>query len=447
MKPYAEYKESGIEWIGGIPSHWEQSKISWCFSTIGSGTTPKSDNAEYYDNGFIDWVITGDLNDGVLAKTSKKITQKAVDECSALKLFPKGTLLVAMYGATIGKIAVMDFDGYTNQACCAIANSQKVLTKIAYYWFLANKQNIINMSYGGGQPNINQDIVKALKIVFPSLDEQQSIADFLDDKTAKIDVLIDIKRKQIELLKEQRTAVINQAVTQGLDPNAEMKDSGIEWLGDIPKHWEVKRLRYVFGLNTGLSITKEDLQENGVLIVNYGDIHTKYGFGLDLSRDELKCVDEKYIVSKKSALAVENDFVFCDTSEDIEGSGNCVYIRKTNGSQILAGSHTIIAKPIIEVKSRYLAYLFGASSWRTQIRSKVYGTKVYSISQKILKDVVSLLPPLFEQQQISDYLDKETIKIDDSISKAKKQIGLLTEYRTGLVSEAVTGKIDVREAI
>jgi len=112
LDPNVEMKDSGIEWLGKIPKHWELSKVNWCFSLIGSGTTPKSDNADYYDNGSIDWVITGDLNDGILKTTSKKITQKAVDDCSALNLFPKGTLLIAMYGATIGKVAIMDFDGY-----------------------------------------------------------------------------------------------------------------------------------------------------------------------------------------------------------------------------------------------------------------------------------------------------------------------------------------------
>jgi type I restriction enzyme, S subunit len=435
MKPYAEYKDSGVEWIGEIPSHWDRSKVSWSFSSIGSGTTPKSDNADYYDDGFIDWVITGDLNDGLLTTTSKKITQKAVDECSALKLFPKGTLLVAMYGATIGKIAIMDFDGYTNQACCAIADSQKVLTKTAYYWFLANKQNIINMSYGGGQPNINQDIVKALKIVFPSTDEQQAIADFLDDKTANIDKLIDTKRKQIELLKEQRTAVINQAVTKGLDPNAEMKDSGIEWLGDIPKHWKVKKLKYSSSVNDE-ALAEDTSAEHEFKYVDIGSVDAVEG----ITKKELMCFGEA--PSRARRIVKKGDTIVSTVRTYLRAIAT---IDDDEKNLVVSTGFAVVRSKGID--SKCLSYSLRSPYFVETVVSRSVGVSYPAINASDLGNIKIIVPASSEQQAIADFLNKKTEEIDGTISKAEKQIELLTEYRTALISEAVTGKIDVREAV
>ena len=215
---YPVYKSSGVEWLGDIPEHWEVHKINRCFRTIGSGTTPQSGEPKYYKNGTISWVITGDLNDGILEKSSKYLSETALKEHSALKIFPPGTLLIAMYaGATIGKVAILNFEGCTNQACCALYGSKNVDTKFTFYWFIGQKKNIINLSYGGAQPNISQQTIKSLKISVPPLSEQKAIANFLDDKLVKIDKCITLIEKEIKLTQEYRTSLISETVTGKID--------------------------------------------------------------------------------------------------------------------------------------------------------------------------------------------------------------------------------------
>ena len=209
-------KDSGVEWIGEIPAHWKLYKITQIFNLISSGTTPASTNLEYYD-GSIPWVNTGDLNDGYIYDTPKKVTEIALIECSALKLFPVNTLLIAMYGATIGKLGITKIVASTNQACCALANPQNAIVKFVFYWFLANRNNIISMAYGGGQPNISQNLIKSLRVPLPKIEEQKSIVSFLDQKTAEIDSLIADIQIQIAKLKEYRQALISEAVTGKID--------------------------------------------------------------------------------------------------------------------------------------------------------------------------------------------------------------------------------------
>jgi type I restriction enzyme S subunit len=217
LNPKAKMKDSGIEWLGEIPEHWEMRKVSRSFSLIGSGTTPKSDEISYYENGDINWIITGDLNDGLLLESSRKVTSKALEDYSTLKIYPRGTLLIAMYGATIGKVSIIEIEGCTNQACCALYGGDLILNKFAYYWFIANKPNVISLGYGGGQPNISQDLIRNLKISTPPVSEQHTILDYLDSQTTKIDKSISDAEKQIDFLKEYRTALISEAVTGKID--------------------------------------------------------------------------------------------------------------------------------------------------------------------------------------------------------------------------------------
>ncbi|RVU90000.1 restriction endonuclease subunit S [Flavobacterium columnare] len=205
-------KDSGIEWLGEIPEHWEVNKISRVFDSIGSGTTPTSSNLEYYQDGNHSWLITSDLNDSYIFETSKKITDAAVYDFSALKLFPSNSLVIAMYGATIGKTGLTKIECYTNQACCVISNSTKVHIRYAHFYFIAMKQNLVNLSNGGGQPNISQGIIRDFKIVYPNLIEQEKIINFLENKIEETDLTIQKIIKTINLLKEKRTAIISAAI-------------------------------------------------------------------------------------------------------------------------------------------------------------------------------------------------------------------------------------------
>lgn len=216
LDPNAEMKDSGIEWIGEIPQDWEMKKLNYIFKDIGSGTTPSSTNTLYYsdnDNDYF-WLQTGDLNDGYIFETSKKITKLAVEECKSLQLFDAESIIIAMYGATIGKLGILKINSYTNQACCVLSNPQNNNSKYIFYWLLCNKDNIINLSFGGGQPNINQNIIKSLKIsISPNFNTQKTIADYLDKKCSEIDNVIEEKKELANKLKEYKNSLIYECVT------------------------------------------------------------------------------------------------------------------------------------------------------------------------------------------------------------------------------------------
>jgi type I restriction enzyme S subunit len=214
------------------------------------------------------------------------------------------------------------------------------------------------------------------------------------------------------------------------------KASGVEWLGEVPEGWEVKPLRNVFKFSKGLTITKEDLRDDGICCVNYGEIHSKYGFRLNPDIHPLRCVEPRYLNTHPEALIRDGDFVFADTSEDLEGSGNFTHLRSEN--PIFAGYHTIIGRPRKGVSPLLLAYQIHSPAFRSQIRRQVKGVKVFSISQGILKGVQCLIPPLSEQRAIASFLDRETAKLDGLVAEQRRLIALLKEKRQAVISHAVT---------
>lgn len=218
------------------------------------------------------------------------------------------------------------------------------------------------------------------------------------------------------------------------------KDSGVEWIGEIPKEWEVKRFGYMFLLGRGLNITKEDLKDEGIPCISYGEIHSKYGFEIIPEKHELKYVDRKYLEHNESSLLRYGYFVFADTSEDIKGSGNFTYLN--SDIPVFAGYHSIIAQLRKRQHFRYIAYLFDALPFRAQIQCKVSGTKVFSITQTILKSTKLLLPSMDEQKMIVNFLDKKISSIDALIADKQKLINLLQEKRQAMISEAVTKGLD-----
>lgn len=216
LNPDAPLRPSGIDWLGDIPQHWEIIKTAWLFDNIGSGTTPISGADEYYKDGTVNWLQTGDLNDGIITETSKKVTEYAV-QSRGLKLYPKGSLVIAMYGATIAKLGLLDIYTTVNQACCVLGNSDKIISKYGFYFFYAAKGQLISLASGGGQPNISQAIIYNLKVVVPPLSEQKEIAEFLDAKTVKIDEAICELEAQLKDLVDYKQAVITEAVTGKVD--------------------------------------------------------------------------------------------------------------------------------------------------------------------------------------------------------------------------------------
>jgi type I restriction enzyme S subunit len=214
----APMKDSGVEWLGDVPEHWDLKKIFHSFASIGSGTTPKSDEEKWYSDDGVPWVTTGELRENTIFNTTKHVTHAAVLSHSALKLHPAGSLVMAMYGATIGRLGILGVDAVTNQACCVLSGGKNLDIKYVYYWLHVFKETIISLySTGGGQPNINQENVTSLRVSAPDVPEQTTIARFLDQQTAKIDELISHAHQGIDLLKERRSALISAAVTGKID--------------------------------------------------------------------------------------------------------------------------------------------------------------------------------------------------------------------------------------
>ena len=213
----AAMKDSGIEWLGEVPEHWEVWKLSHAFDVIGSGTTPKSDNTAYYDDGQTAWVNTGDLNDGELLDCEKRVTDLALAEHSSLKIFPPGSLVIAMYGATIGKLGILHFSAAVNQACCVFVESNHIHSRFLFHWFFGLRKQIVSLATGGGQPNISQEILRGLRLACPPIEEQHAIAAFLDTETSKFDMLTAEANRAIKLLQERRSALISAAVTGKID--------------------------------------------------------------------------------------------------------------------------------------------------------------------------------------------------------------------------------------
>jgi type I restriction enzyme S subunit len=218
------------------------------------------------------------------------------------------------------------------------------------------------------------------------------------------------------------------------------KDCELDWIGEIPAHWEVNRLKNIFSFGTGLSITKKNLLDIGLPCVSYGEIHSKYGFEVNPEIHYLKCVEKEYLQTSKKSFLKKGDFIFADTSEDIEGSGNFTYLN--SDTQVFAGYHTIAAKPKQVINNRYTAYLLDSVSFRHQFRSSVVGIKVYSITQGLLNRLKIFFPSSQEQTAIAEYLDTKTQAIDKKVSLMEKKIGYYQELRKSLINETVTKGLD-----
>ncbi len=448
-----KYKNSGVEWIGEIPEHWNVKKfnlVSYMKGRIGWQGLKQN---EFTQNANDPFLITGmNFKNGIINwEEVYHISDERYEQAPEIQL--KDTDVLITKDGTIGKLLYVDSIPYPNKASL---NSHLLVLRplnnsynprFLYYQLqsLPFKHHVELTKTGTTFFGISQEAMGQYRIILPKIEEQKIIANYLDKKTSELDRIIANKQKLIALYEEEKQAVIDQAVTKGLDTNVKFKDSGVEWLDEIPEHWEVRRFSYLFSFSRGLSITKENLKDVGIPCINYGEIHSKYGFEVNPEKDYLKCVDEKYVEMSEKSLLKRGDFIFADTSEDISGSGNFTYLNSDIST--FAGYHTIVALPKENFITRYVAYFFNSIDFRNQIRCRVTGTKVYSITQSILKYTNIALPPTEEQTQISAYIDKECCRLNKIIEKLNKQIDLLQEYRTTLISDFVTGKIKVPNTI
>ena len=418
-----QMKSSGVEWIGDIPEKWDVCKIINCLSSIGSGTTPQGQ--EYYENEYIPWLNTGDLNDGYIEKTEKSVSEKALSDYSVLKRFDAGSVVVAMYGATVGKLGIVTSSLVTNQACCVMTSNEKLYNKFLFYLFMAGKTYLISLSLGSGQPNINQNTVKTFDIPFVPLSEQKEIADYLDDRCGKIDDFIAKQKTVIEKLKEYKQSVITEAVTKGLDSAAPMKSSGVDWIGDIPEDWNIERAKNIFQQsiergNSDLTLLSAT-QDYGVYPKDRleGVVQVKEDTDLSL----FKTIHKNYFAI--SLRSFQGGFEMSDYEGVITPAYSVFYAK-------------------INVFHRFFKHLFKSDSFISKINSLTVGIREgKSIQYDDFSNLFIPYPPLSEQNKIADYLDAKCAKIDDFIAKKQTVIDKLTEYKKSLIYECVTGKQEI----
>ena len=290
----------------------------------------------------------------------------------------------------------------------------------------------------GGLKRMSPLYPRTFELDVPDEQSQCRIVAYLDEKAAAIDARVAVLEKKLAAYRRLKTSIINRAVTRGLDPKAEMKDSGVDWIGKIPAGWEARNLTQCCDFFKGLAITKADLTESGTPVISYGQIHSKLNIGTHLRPELLRHVPEAIAAADPGSRLKVGDIVFADTSEDVEGCGNCVLIDAE--FPVYAGYHAIVARPDESGRSRYLSYLFNAPRWRAQIRAKVAGIKVFSITQRIFKGVSLLLPSVADANAIADYLDAECAKIDKAAELVTREIELYRKLKRSLINEVVTGK-------
>ena len=435
MERYSEYKDSGVKWLGEIPSHWEVMPIKHSYKFTVGWTPPTGRNDLFEGNNL--WANISDLGKKEINNTANRISDSAV-RLSGRSMSPKGSLLYS-FKLSVGTVSFCGADMYTNEA---IATFLKCKNSLKYLYYAAPIFIIKNANTNiYGAPILNQDLIKNALVLLPPRSEQDSIVRYLDAATSKIDKAIAMQQKMIDLLNERKQIIIQNAVTKGLDDKVEMKDSGVEWIGMIPKHWEIEPFGKHFTFGKGLPITKANLQDEGVAVISYGQVHAKYNLGTTLTETLVRYVSPKYLETHPQCLLNKNDFIFADTSEDVEGSGNFAF--NDYKDKIFAGYHTVVARPKDLIYPKYYAYLFKSRAWKSQIQSLVNGVKVYSIGKRILKTSTLLIPSESEQKEIVKVLDLKTAAIEKSIENISRQIALLQERKQIIINEVVTGKVKV----
>lgn len=430
MKTYNEYKGSGIEWLGQIPVHWEVKKLNYvCKYQIG-GTPPTGNSDSFY--GENKWLNISDIGDGKsVFDTEKRISDKAIKDNNIL-ISPKGALLFS-FKLSIGQVCFVGTELYTNEAVATFLPSSKINLDYAYYMFpIYVVKNAKHNIYGADL--LNQELIASAKICYPSLPEQQQIAEYLDQQTAKIDELVQKQNKLIELLQEKKKSLINNVVTKGLNPDVQMKDSGIEWLGQIPEHWEVQKLKYIGSFKSGSGFPHNHQGNNSAEI-----------YFLKVKDIEDNSDHDGYIVGSENTVSRE---LAHDLGAKVFNEHTIVFAKV--GAALLLNRFRRIKYPSC-IDNNLMGFTLNKSNHKFIVKSLslinfaeiVNGGAIPSINESQISEYQIAYPPLQEQQQIAEYLDDQTAKIEELINKAKSMVELLKEHKQSLINSVVTGKIKV----
>ena len=434
FRPYPAYRDSGVEWLGEIPAHWSAKRLKFLIPARTSKLDTKPDDAIYVGLEHVEsW--TGRLQ--------LDTQPESVD--SVVSSFSAGDVLFGKLRPYLAKVARPDFDGVCTSEILPLRPAPACFQSYMMYCLLNAPyvRWLDSLTYGAKMPRVSPDQVGGSHAPLPPESEQRGIADFLDRETAKIDALVAKKERLIELLQEKRTALITRAVTRGLDSNVPMKDSGVEWLGELPAHWMVMRLRRIVRhIEQGWSPDCENREagEDEWGVLKAGCVNR--GVFLESEHKTLPST-----LSPIPALEIKKgDLLMSRASGSRDLVGSVAVVRECRPRLLLCDKvFRLHAESSIEHRL-FIGYAMNSRMVRWQIESVISGGSglACNVSQEAVKDLVLVQPPRNEQQETADYLDCETRRIDVLIARVREAIEFLREFRTTLISAAVTGKIDVR---
>ncbi|WP_270987349.1 restriction endonuclease subunit S [Campylobacter upsaliensis] len=422
------YKPSGIKWLGEIPQSWEIKPLQAIFNQRNE----QNNNLEFQT------ILSLVKDVGVIPYEEKgNVGNKAKDDLQGYKIARVNDLVLNKMNAVIGSLGVSKYDGLVSPIYLVlyIENPNYL---IAYYSYLFQTKSIQKFlrkfAYGIMEIRESIDYLEFKKMFLPTppLQEQKEIAEFLDSKCEKIQNYIDKKQKLITLLQEKKQVLINEVVTKGLNPNIESKNSEIEYLGLIPHHWEVVKVKYIATTNIGLVYDPSEIATNEN--VGYPVLRAN-----NIQNGKIDYKDVIYVAKKidDKQLAISGDLLMCVRNGSENLLGKTAKIENNNFS---FGAFTAIIRSDL---NNYLYWIFQTEMLKKSISSFIVSIGIGQISQDDIKNFKIPLPPLQEQKEIAEFLDKKCEKINSAIEKTKKQIELVKEYKNTLINEAVCGRIDL----
>jgi len=453
LPAYPRYKSSGIEWLGDVPEHWTPIALRR-IATRYAGGTPDRSNDSYWNDGTIPWISSGAVNQGLVTEPSAFITEEAYQNSSA-RWVAKGALVMALagQGKTKGMVAQTGIATTCNQSMAAICPATPMEARYLYWLLVSQYEHIRNMAGGEARDGLNLEILGAISCLKVPPVEQRAIATFLDRETERMDRLVAKKRDLIERLKEKRTALISRTVTRGLPAEASakagipinppLKPSGLDWLGHIPAHWSVTKLKRICSVRGRIGFrgyTTDDLVDADEGALALGATHMHDHGGIDL-RQPIFISWPKFYESPEIVIEVGDLLV----AERGSTSGKVALISQDLGPATINPSVVLLKAP--SANGRFLLYLLIGDCIQCIFKSHLSATAIPMLSQEQIGNIDTVIPPLSEQTVIAEYLDEETAKLDALVGKVEEAVERLQEYRTALITAAVTGKIDVRRAV
>lgn len=422
---------AGCEWFGAIPQNWTQ--LPFCaIAKIKSIANQKNEDllSVYLELGVVKF---DDIDE--------KRTNATSADLSSYQLVEAGDFVLNNQQAWRGSVGVSKFRGIVSPAYLVFELDKRLDSRFANYLFrdcsMVSQYLISSKGVGTIQRNLYWAHLKRAVVYLPPISVQVAIADFLDGRTVQIDQAIQIKVRQIERLKERQQILIQQTVTRGLDVHAPMRDSGVDWIGDVPAHWELKKMRYLGTTQNGIS-AGADFFGHGHPFVSYGDVYNNEQLPESVSGLANASVAER------SQYSIERgDVLFTRTSETAEEIGFASTCFKAITNATFAGFLIRFRPKINFLFEGYSKYYFNAPMLRAYFVKEMSIVTRASLSQQLLKNMLVLLPPAGEQREIYDFLERESAKFKKSIEIQTQQIKNLKEYKATLVNSAVTGKITV----